>query len=75
MVADIDPAVLAKIAGENFEPSEHWKISAPDGTSIIRDELNDSDGYQFHAPISPGAAREEDPTAHADKHNYEEEFD
>ena len=56
-VADIDPAVLANIAGDNFEPSEHWKILAPDGTSIIRDELNDSDGYQFNAPIASGAAR------------------
>ena len=47
----------------------------PDGTSIIRNELNDSGGYQLHAPIASGAAREEDPTAHAEKHYYNEEFD
>ena len=56
-VADIDPAVLANMAGENLELSAHWEILTPDGTSIIRDELNDSDGYQFNAPIASGAAR------------------
>ena len=56
-VADIYPAVLANMAGENLELSAHWEILTPDGNSIIRDELNDSDGYQFNAPIASGAAR------------------
>ena len=59
---DIYPAVLANMAGENFEPSAHWEILNPDGNSINRYELNDSDGYQFHAPIASVATREEDPT-------------
>ena len=50
-VADIYPAVIANMAGENFEPSAYWDILTPDGTSIIRDELNDIYGYQFHAKI------------------------
>ena len=56
-VADIYPAVIANMAGENFEPSAYWDILTPDGTSIIRDELDDSDDCQFHAKISSGAAR------------------
>ena len=47
----------------------------PDTTSIIRDELNDSDGYQFHAAIESGTTMGEDPTQNANKHNYEEDFD
>ena len=57
-VADIDPSVLANMAGENFEPSAHWEILIPDVTSVIRDKLNYSDGYKFHAPTESGAARE-----------------
>ena len=74
VVAYIYPAVLANMDGDNFEPSAHWEILTPDGNSIIRYELDDSGGCQFHATIASGAAREEDPTAHAEKHNYEEEF-
>ena len=69
-VVEIDTDVIANMAGENFESSAHREILNLDGTSIIREELNDSDGYQFHTPIASGAAREEDPTAHAKKHNY-----
>ena len=58
-VVDIDPAVIANMDGDNFEPSAHWVILTPYVTSIIRDKLNDSDDYQFHAPIASGAAREE----------------
>ena len=61
-VADIDSDVLDNMDGDNFEPSAHWEILNPDGNSINRYELNDSDGYQFHAPIASVATREEDPT-------------
>ena len=74
-VTDIDKYVLANMAGKNFEPSAHWEILTTDGTFIIRDKLNDSNGYQCHAPIASGSAREEDPIARPKKHNYEEEFD
>ena len=68
-VADIDPDVISNMDVDNFKPSAHWEILTQDGTSIIRDDLNYSYGYQFHAPIASGAAREEDPTAHSEKHN------
>ena len=73
-VDNIDPNVISNMAGENFEPMAHWELLIPDSSSVVSDNLRDSDGHQFYAPIASGAAREEPSSGHALKMNCWKNF-
>ena len=59
VVENINPNIISNMAGENFEPMAHWELLTPDTNLVVEENLRDSDGYEFYAPIASGAAREE----------------
>ena len=69
----IDPKMISNIVGESFESMARWELLDPDSSSVVFDNLRDSAGYQFYAPIvSPGANREGPSSRHALKMNDKE---
>ena len=75
VVENINPNIISNMAGENFEPMAHWELLTPDTNSVVEENLRDSDGYEFYAPIASGAARAEPSSGHALKMNYREYFE
>ena len=53
----------------------HWDLLTPDIDLVVDENLGDSDGYKFYAPIASGKAIEESISGHALKMNYWEYFD
>ena len=71
----IDPKMISNIVGESFESMARWELLDPDSSSVVFDNLRDSDGYQFYAPIVSGANHEGPSSRHALKMNDNEYFD
>ena len=56
-VSNTTSTAVDNMDDDAFETLAHWLILSPDDNVLAKNDLNNSNGYQFHIPIASGAIK------------------